>query len=504
MTAPDQPLTSNPKFSVYFYNGITYCGVFLASAVFIIELFLFSIDFFAPNHSTYLGMFTYILLPPFLILGLILIPYGAYRKRKSVEQGKSQAKVLTFFIDPSLPTHRNAIAVFTIGTIFFLVMTGIGSYKAFHFTESVHFCGKTCHIIMKPEYTLYLQSPHARVKCVECHIGPGADWYLKYKLEGARQVVAAVKNDFARPIETPIHNLRPAAETCEHCHWPGKHFSSFELRKTYFPTDESEHDRWLIRMLVKVGGDESHGAGVHAHMYNDNDIYYAAEDEKRLKITWVKSIDEHGQEIIFTTPDSAFKDSPPPPDKIRKMDCMDCHNRPSHDYRAPFELANEALLTKKIDQRIPNIKARIMSALSAKYKTEKEAVEKIPQIFDEYYRTQFAEYYKAHSAKIRSAAQQVVEMYKLNFFPEMNARWDAYPEHIGHLTSPGCFRCHDDEHKAPTGQVISRDCKICHTIIEQGPPGQTQKSAEGLEFLHPFNNDESWKDMNCFDCHTGN
>lgn len=492
------------RFSVYFYNWITYLGVFLAISVLIIELFLFSIDFFSPNHSTYLGMFTYLLLPPFLILGLILIPYGAHWKRKMVEGGKAQAKVQTIFIDPSLPTHRNALFVFSIGTLLFLTMTGIGSYKAFHFTESVNFCGKTCHVIMKPEYTLYLQSPHARVKCVECHIGPGADWYLKYKLEGARQVVQAVTNKYNRPIETPIHNLRPAVETCEHCHWPGKHFSSFELRKKYFPTEESSDKEWLIRMLIKVGGDESHGAGVHAHMYNNNDIYYAAEDEKRLKITWIKSIGKDGKPVVFTTPDSKFKDTPPTEEQIRKMDCMDCHNRPSHDYRAPFELINEALLTRQIDRDIPNIKAKSMAVLSGKYDTEAQAIKAIPVALDEYYKTKYAEYYQGHQRQIASAARALVEIYKRNFFPEMNSRWDVYPEHIGHLTSPGCFRCHDGEHKTPDGQAISRDCKICHTIIEQGPVGKTEKNAEGLEFKHPFNQDESWKEMNCFDCHTGN
>ncbi len=498
------PESPNHKFSHYFYNVTTYVGVLLSIVILIIELFLFIIDFFSPNPSSYLGMFTYLLLPPFLVIGLILIPWGAYLKRKRVKSGRAELKPFTIFIDPSLPTHRNALFVFIFGTTIFLVMTAVGSYKAFHYTESVRFCGITCHDIMRPEYTLYQQSPHANVKCVECHIGPGAEWYLKYKLEGARQVLLTLQNSYHKPIATPIHNLRPAKETCEHCHWPGKFFSSFELRKTYFPTEKNIDSSWFVRMLVKVGGKDKGGAGIHAHMYKDNDIYYVADDEKRQKISWVKSIDKNGKEIIFTSPKSPYEKSRPPENAIRKMDCLDCHNRPSHDYRAPYELLNEALLYHRINAEIPEVKAQGMKVLSVKYKSTAEALAVIPQVFEEHYRAKEPLFYNTHTSDIQAAGKVLAEIYHNNFFPEMKSRWDDYPENIGHLTSPGCFRCHDGEHKSSDGQVISRDCKICHTIIEQGAPGKITKDADGLEFNHPFNGDESWKEMNCSDCHTGN
>jgi hypothetical protein len=492
------------KFSVYFYNRVTYLGVFLAVFIFAIECFLFSIDFFAAHQSTYLGMYTYILLPPFLILGLILIPLGAVWKRKSVASGKSTAAVKTIFIDPSLPAHRNAIFVFVVGTCLLLFMTAVGSYKAYHYTESVEFCGKVCHVIMKPEHVLYQQSPHARVKCVDCHIGAGADSYVRYKIAGARMLVGTIQNNYRRPIPTPVENLRPARETCEQCHWPGKHFSSFELNKTYFPTEASEDKSWKIRMLVSVGSKDGDGNGIHAHMYKDNEIYYVADDEKRQQISWVKSVDKDGKDIIFTSEKSPYKNQPPPADKIRKMDCMDCHNRPSHHFKSPNDLLNQAMITGKINREIPDIKQKGMELLSGKYETESEAVAAIPAKLKQYYQEKQTEFFNANQDQVINAGVVLAEIYKNNFFPEMKARWDAYPENIGHWISPGCFRCHDGEHKSAQGQIITRDCKSCHTIIEQGAPGKTEKNADGLEFKHPFNGDESWKEMNCYDCHTGN
>jgi hypothetical protein len=47
---------------------------------------------------------------------------------------------------------------------------------------------------MKPEYTAYQNSPHARVACVNCHIGPGANWFVKSKLSGTWQVISVTFN----------------------------------------------------------------------------------------------------------------------------------------------------------------------------------------------------------------------------------------------------------------------------------------------------------------------
>lgn len=499
----DQP-SAKPKFSDYFYNRVTYLGVVLAITIFAIECLLFGLEFISHQPNIYLGILTFVILPPFLILGLILIPVGAILKKKRVDKGLSDISNKKYQFDLSIPSHRNGLIVFLIGSVFLIVMTTIGSYKAYQYTESVEFCGLTCHKVMSPQHTAYLNSPHAQVKCVECHIGEGADWFVHYKLAGVRQLYHFLKNDYPKPIPTPVENLRPAMDTCERCHWPNKFYSSFELQRTYFPTSTEEPKEWSIRMLINVGKNKDQHAGIHAHMYLDNEIYYAAEDDSRQNITWIKSIDKDGKEKIFTTSDSKFKNAPPDAESIRRMDCIDCHNRPTHQFKPPYLLVNEALTTRKVNPEIPNIKSKMMELLAGEYTSGESAISEIRNNLISYYQNEHSEFYQTNKESVEAATEETIQLYRNNFFPEMKTRWDSRPDHIGHLWTQGCFRCHDGLHETDKGEVVSKDCTICHTIIEQGPPGAVQSDINGLEFKHPFDEDDSWKEMNCSDCHTGN
>ncbi len=497
------PKKGKQRFSDNFYNGITYFGVMLSVFILACEFFLFAIDFFSSKSSVYLGLLTYILLPPFLIIGLILIPLGARLKQYRILHGSGERKPKPLVIDLSLSTHQNAIAIFMIGTMVLLIMTAIGSYKAYNYTESTRFCGVTCHQIMNPEYTTHNGSPHARVKCVECHVGSGANWYLHYKVAGTRMLVKTLDGSYDRPVPAPVETLRPAKETCEQCHWPGKSFSAIQLQKVYYADDPSQTPPWKIDMLMRVGGGQNMGAGIHAHMYYGNDIYYVPEDAKRQKITWVKTVNKAGKVTIYVTDDSPYKKVGPPADKIRKMDCIDCHNRATHRFEAPDVLMNRAIARGDISPSIPMIKGKGVDVLAKEYKSSSEATDKIRSSLLEYYSKKQALYYTAHQDNIEKAIGNIILLYQQNFFPEMKSRWDAYPDNIGHMISLGCFRCHDNEHKAKTGEVISRKCTLCHIITEQGSGSTIQKSTDGLEFQHPFDGDDSWKTTNCTDCHTG-
>ncbi len=494
MTKPKQR-----KFSANFYNPISYAGVYLAFLVFAAECFLFAVDVTAHGRNLYLGLLTYLLLPPFLVFGLLLIPIGAFWEKRRIASGKSALEFTSLKVDLSIPQHRNMFFVFVVGTAVFLMMTFAGLYKGFHYTESVKFCGLLCHKLMNPEYTAYLQSPHAKVKCVECHIGAGADWYMHSKLSGTRQVLKVLTNSYETPIKTPVHDLRPAQEICLECHSPGKFFSAYNFDRTYFLTGGQEP--WKIRMSLNVGGGGHQSQGVHAHMNVDHEIYYAAEDDRRQKITWVKAVDKQGKEVIFTSPGSKWKDQAPEPSKIRKMDCIDCHNRPSHRFRAPYRMLNEAMQFGEIDPSIPDVKEKAMEVLSAEYGTDAGALLSIDKELRDYYKEKHADFYAAHPAEVDKMIEKVKYLYSHNMFPEMKTRWDTHPDNIGHFASPGCFRCHDGEHQSAEKKVISRDCTACHQIIEQGPIGKTERSLDGLEFKHPT--DDDWQEASCTDCHTG-
>ena len=497
------PRERKQRFSDNFYNKTTYVGVVLSLVILFCETILFWVDFFSPGGNDYLGILTYLILPPFLIIGLILIPVGAKLKQARVKKGLEEAKPKAIHIDLSKREHQNAFIIFLIGTIVVMLMTAIGSYKAYNYTESDRFCGLTCHKIMEPEYKAHMQSAHSNVKCVDCHIGSGANWYVHYKMAGVRMLLKTLQGSFATPIPAPVETLRPAKEICQECHWPGKSFNAIQLNNTYYADDPVKTPKWTIQMSMHVSGKSSDTAGIHAHMYNNNDIYYVADDAKRQKISWVKSVSKTGEATVYVTKDSPYKSKEPEASKIRKMDCMDCHNRPAHHFRAPVELVNEALESGKISASIPMIKGKAVDALSKEYKSKKEAFDQIESSLSSYYAKSQAEFYATHRGDVEEAIGSVIELYKNNFFPTMKARWDAYPVNTGHMISNGCFRCHDDEHKTKSGATISRDCTICHTITRQGSGETMQKNIDGLEFQHPFEDDGSWKTMNCADCHTG-
>jgi len=275
------------------------------------------------------------------------------------------------------------------------------------------------------------------------------------------------------------------------------------MSRQYFLTEEDDHSSWFLRMLIQMGNAGIREGGIHAHMNIDNDIFYYAKDERRQEITWVKSIDKQGNETIYTSPDSVYKDKEPAPELIRKMDCIDCHNRPTHRFWPPYKLVNLAMQTKAIDPALPGIKSAAVDVLSVKYADKQEAARSIRTSLQKHFEEELGDAYGQHKPSIDDTVEEIVSIYENHFFPAMKARWDSYPENIGHFITPGCFRCHGGEHTSAGGKIISRDCTICHSIIEQGPPENLEKSTEGLPFRHPVDIDEMWKEINCYDCHTG-
>jgi nitrate/TMAO reductase-like tetraheme cytochrome c subunit len=445
-------------------------------------------DFFAHFSNPYMGILTYIVAPGFLITGIALTLFGAWRERR--RRRHSLPGVVPEFprIDLNQPRQRRAFILVTIATIGFLLLTALGSYQTYHFTESVMFCGQTCHSVMKPEYTAYQHSPHARVACVQCHIGPGADWFVKSKLSGSYQVYSVMANKYPRPIPTPIPNLRPSQETCEQCHWPAKFYGSVVRNNPHYLADAT-NTPWTIRLIMKIGGGSAaHGpvGGIHWHVSDTEKVEYVATDPARQKIPWVRVTHADGQVTVYQSKDGALSPEKVAQQQPRRMDCIDCHNRPSHVYNAPSRSVDLALSTGRIDPKMPNIKKLAVEALIAEYATEADAMRGI-------------------AAKVPAPAVAAVqEIYRQNFFPEMKVSWQRYPNNIGHTIFPGCYRCHDGQHVSADGRKIRHDCNLCHVIIAQGPgPEPATISPAGLEFQHPADLGDVWKDTNCTDCHNG-
>ncbi len=495
---PDQK-----KLPGLFQNWLSVIGCILSVVSFSTILVLFILDLKSQQVNPYLGIVTYMIAPTLFAVSLLLIPVGVLLERQRRRKGGHGAHFPVF--DFNNPVHqRRAYIIIGLSTVF-LIFLMVVTYRAYEFTESVTFCGQTCHQVMNPEYVAYQNSPHARVACVDCHVGSGVGSYVRSKLAGTQMVYSVIFNKYHRPVETPIKNLRPAQETCEKCHWPRQFFGAVEKDKQYFLSDE-KNTPWTNHMLMLVGGGVppyGQRGGIHWHMNLSNKIYYITTDKKRQVIPWVKVVHADGQEEIYVDKESKFTADKPPKGEMRRMDCMDCHNRPSHGFKVPFVAVNEAMAFGAIDKDLPFIKREAVKALEADYPSQGVAASSIKKSLEEFYMKKYPEIWRQKKDFIVKTVQSVVEIYQQNIFPDMKASWKEYPNNIGHMVFPGCFRCHDNKHQSAQGKVLSQNCTICHIIIKQGTPGAMEGSPDGVPFHHPDGDDDSWKQMNCVDCHSG-
>ncbi len=488
-----------------FYNPLSLVGVGIAFVMLGTIVVFFLVSTFGETTSPYLGILTYIIFPSFMIIGLLLSPVGMYLEhRRNLKPEKERRKYL--IIDFNQTPHRLAFMIFTVGTMMLIVVSAAGTYQAYHYSESTEFCGEVCHDVMHPEYVAYQHSPHARVLCAECHIGTGADWFVKSKLTGAYQVYSVLFDKFSRPIETPIHNLRPARDTCEKCHWPQKFTNELKMSRTYFPLDTADSVPWKIVLALKIGGGQSELGpvnGIHWHMSTQSNVTYIATDHKRQNIPWIKSVGSDGSVKIFRSEESDFDEDELRQFEERSMDCIDCHNRPSHIYHPPFRTLNDAMTAGRISNDLPNIRSIASYAMTKKWKSMEDAVENIPHLIEDEYELAAPDVFKKQAAELKQSIAEILGIYQRNFFPDMNVDWRHYPNNKGHLFNDGCFRCHDNRHVTEDGDVIGNDCSTCHTIIAQGPPDDLEESLRGLEFRHPADVDEAWKEVRCVECHSG-
>lgn len=494
------------KLPTSFYNYTSFIGTIIASISLFMIAFLFIISTIFEEGGSYLGLFIFIVLPVFLVFGLLLIPIGMYFRHKKNKRLEVVAKKSWPKIDLNDKRTRNATLIFGVGSVFLLLISAVGSYEAFHYSESVEFCGTICHEVMKPEYVAYHNSSHARVSCVECHVGSGANWYVRSKLSGLYQVYAVTLGSFPRPIPTPIRNLRPAQETCEECHWPQKFYArQLVMNKHYLP-DESNTE-WDISLQMKTGPAYSAlglEEGIHWHINPNVMVEYIATDSVRTEIPWVRYTNlETGEVRVFENGENSLTEEQVATAEKRRMDCMDCHNRPSHDYQTPVSFVNNAITAGQISKDLPDIKYLAMEILANKFPTTDSALAYIEQEIRNYYGFMYEDLVADNPELIDQAIAGIQEQFSLNVFPEMGVRWDVYQNHIGHLEFDGCFRCHNDKHTTADGRKISMDCNLCHTIIAQGRPDTMQVGSiyQALEFIHPNDPNDAWKDDLCSECH---
>jgi len=491
-------------------NWVGLLGTVMFATSFVTFLFFFVIELIAGEVHPYLGLFHFLVLPPVTVFGLLLMGVGYLierrKKRRALATGEIWAP-----LDIRSTRVRQRLMLTTGGMSAFMIFAlAAGGYRAYEFTESTEFCGEVCHSVMHPEFIAYQGSPHARVSCVDCHVGEGASYYVQSKMSGLYQVYAVLRNIYPKPIPTPVHNLRPAQETCEQCHWPRYFFGDRRRVFTHYLTDGSE-EPWEIDMLINIGGgdpDRGYTRGIHWHMNIANRVDYIAADEQRQEIAWVRIIDELDNATIYQNVDNPLSEEEiaekQATGEMRRMDCIDCHNRPSHIYRSPVELINRELQLGNIDPAMPDIKFYALEVLAANYESSEAADQGITDGLREAYANDWPDYYADNRRQVDETAVVLKRVFGENTFPDMKVRWDTYPNFIGHWDTEGCFRCHAGNMQASDGRVISTDCNSCHVILRQGFASDPIMGENGRNpFVHPGDLEVMDEPILCHECHDG-
>ncbi len=460
----------------YMKNPVSIAGTIIATvAALTIVIFLLA-ELAGGFHNPYLGIFAYVVLPALFLLGLVLIPIGLWRRRRALLAEGATLEELSEYprLDFNDPLIRKIATIVLVLTGINAIILGVTSHMAVEKMDTVEFCGTTCHVVMQPEFTAYQASPHSRVRCVECHIGPGASWFVRSKIDGLRQVWKTALGTYSRPIETPLHNLRPARDTCEQCHWPLKHHGDKLKVFARFGTDEESSPSYTL-MLMKTGGgslDLGRHGGIHWwHIYSDNKIRYLASDTRRQEIAWVELTTADGEVRTYMREG----EEPPSPELIaaeaRVMDCIDCHNRPTHFFEPPSKALDRILENHGEFRELHAFKKVALAALEEEYTTHDEGMRGVTAAVLEHYTKNAPDLATGNRALVESAAAAVGQVYARISFPEMKTNWETHPNNIGHDDFPGCWRCHDDEMRTAGGEhVIPQDCETCHVFLIEDSP----------------------------------
>jgi hypothetical protein len=451
------------------HNKLTLAGAVVTTSSAATLILFWGFEIFSSRPvQPYLGIILFLVLPGIFVAGLALMPLGAILTRRRMKH-RGELPEIYPQIDLKQPMLRRAVALVAGLTVVNVGILGAASYKGVEYMDSVQFCGQACHSVMEPEFTAYLNSPHQRVACVQCHIGPGAGWFVRSKLSGARQVLAVNFNTYSRPIPSPVLHLRPARETCEQCHWPQKFSGDKFIVRTRYLDDEKNTPQVTV-LVLKIGGITFQGrTGIHGrHLDTFERIGYVTTDGRRQVIPRVTYVDDNGQTVEYNSTESPLKPEEMARAEVRKMDCLDCHNRPTHAFELPERAVDNAITLGKISREIPFVRKKAVELLRAEYPDRQTARQRLTASLLEFYRSSYPEFFASNRAAIETAAASIEAIYLRNVFPSMRLTWGTHPNNIGHEDFPGCFRCHSGSHTSKDGRVIRSDCDACHQILALG------------------------------------
>ncbi len=411
-----------------------------------------------------------------------------------------------FFLPPEGASLGIRLLPYVVLGVLTLIVAISGAY-AWDYSNSPEFCGTVCHT-MPPEFTAYLTSPHARIDCVECHIGRGfIATRVTRKAGDIKHIVSLAFRQYEFPIRAD--ELRPARETCERCHFPEK-FSDDSLREIKRFTPDRSNTPTSIYLTMKTGGGTARqglGRGIHWHI--ENQVFYFAADDQEQQIPYVRVISDDASVEEYVDIESGLDPTSVDPSELKLMDCITCHNRITHLILQPEDSVDQLLARRVIASAIPEIRLKAVEVLSADYSSLEFAMNGIAGLRG-YYEVVHPDFLAANEALVDQAIAALQQAYQESVFPEQKASWDTHPNNIGHKDTPGCFRCHDGKHLNEQQESIRLECNVCHSIpVVAGPSDfvahiEISRGQEPTSHLNP-----NWIglhgdvfDTSCKNCHT--
>ncbi|HEU4935895.1 MAG TPA: NapC/NirT family cytochrome c [Vicinamibacterales bacterium] len=442
-------------------HPLAIAGALITTASAVVFIALLIAEFAGLFANPYAGLVVFIALPAVFLIGLLMIPAGMWLEQRRLLR------------DPTTPTDwpvidlntrrvRRTVLLFTALTAVNVVILLVAGYGSLHWMDSPQFCGQVCHEPMHPQFTAWRDGPHSRIACASCHIAEGAQGFVNAKLAGTRQLVHVITGNVPKPIPPGAH-LPPGAlvESCQSCHRPSRTGADRVRVIREYADDESNTETVTVLQMF-MGGPTSAGHSIHWHADPANKIEYVATGSDRQTIIYIKATDAKGEVKEYRAAD--VTDQAISSGIRRTMDCADCHNTVGHPISPTAErMVDRAIAAGELSQKLPFARREGVRLVSASYSSQDEAANAIDRGIRDFYAKQSG----ADAQAVSRASAALQDVYRRNVFPAMKVTWGSYPENRVHIASPGCVRCHDDEHKAKDGSAINGDCEYCHKEIQQ-------------------------------------
>ena len=445
----------------YAHNPLSVLGAVLATVAALSIAACLAVEATVGLANPYIGLFAYLVLPGLLLVGLVLMPAGmAWRRRRLQRHGASEEARRRYprldFNDPRLRRLASGVLALTAVNA---VLFGLASVLAVEHMESTEFCGSACHV-MEPQRVAHAVSPHSRVACVDCHVGPGAAGFVQAKVGGTVQLWKTLRGTYERPITQDRQARLSTTDTCGGCHDPERRLGQ------------------QLELLVRHAGDR-HNTPSYSVLLSDPDRVHDVHGRTvRLRyvegdggeILWVEASASDGEIRAYSREGQEL----PPRDELERraadFSCLGCHSRTAHRFEVP-SLALDALLADEPDLvALPFFKREALRLVESAQTaaSRQEGMETVRRGVLAFYRQQHPEAWSDDRPLVARGADEAASLFGASVFPALATDWNSHPDHLGHEESPGCFRCHDEELTSAGGdRVISMDCESCHVFLAE-------------------------------------